>query len=111
MAGSYPRAFAPSLPVGYWNFPSADRDTSAYLSRTAFLIPCRSGGDFGENVPVTSERQLPAPPDGGQAGAAMFFSNWSVMLPLLTPSPVPGPRSGHRHARCPRTAAGGCRSR
>ena len=79
MAGSYPKAFAPSLPVGYWNFPSAETDTSAYLSRIAFLISCRSEGDSGESFLTISSRQLPAPPDGGQAGATILFFSWSVM--------------------------------
>lgn len=83
MAGSYPKAFAPSLPVRYWNFPSAETDTSAYLSRTAFLISCRSGDDSGENFFTISSWQLPAPPDGGQTGAAILFSNWSVMANLF----------------------------
>lgn len=75
MAGSYPKAFAPSLPVGYWNFPSAEIDTSAYLSRIAFLISCKSEGDSGESFLLKSSRQLPAPSDGGQVGARIFLSN------------------------------------
>jgi hypothetical protein len=82
-AGSYPKAFAPSLPVGYWNFPSAETETSVYLSRTAFLMSCESRGDSGESFLLTSSRQLPAPPDGGHVGAMRFSFDWSVMANLL----------------------------
>lgn len=95
MTGSYPKAFAPSLPVGYGNFPAADRDTSAYLSRIALRISCRAGGDSGENFLMTSSRPLPVPPDGGQAGAAIFFSNWSAMANLLFK-----PLEGHVLSAC-----------
>ena len=82
VAGSYPNAFAPFLPVRYWNLPAADMDTSAYLSRIAFLISCKSEGDSGESVLATSMRQLPAPPDGDQVGVTIFSPNESVMANL-----------------------------
>ncbi len=80
--GSYPNVFAPSLPTGYWNFPSAEIDTSAYLFRIACLIPSIPEGEPNAR-PATSVRQLPAPLDGGQAGAVIFFSMWSVMMYLF----------------------------
>ncbi len=68
--------------MGYWNFPAAETDTSAYLLRIACLIP-----SIPEDEPIArpaaSVRQLPAPLDGGQAGAVIFFSIRSVITNLF----------------------------
>ena len=49
MSGSYLSAIAPSLPVGYWNFPAAEIETSAYLFLITFLISFKFSG---ETTPV-----------------------------------------------------------
>ena len=64
MAGSYPRAFAPSLPVGYSNLPADEIEISAYFFLITFLI---SSGVAEVGV-LWSGRHSPEPFEVGQAG-------------------------------------------